>query len=181
MNPQAFQVSSAWIEASRVYKNYLQSLKQVHCIVEIGVDFGYSFFTLAKDYPNATVIGIDPYHDYGHWQQAREHVLRYLPDFKNARLIEMKSEGFAIEWKKPDVYCDIDILHIDGDHSLEGVTRDYENWAKFVRPGGAILFHDVEAFPESVGKFFHSLPEKKIVCAGCNLGILFKDGDIDEE
>jgi len=37
----------------------------------------------------------------------------------------------------------IDILYIDGDHRLEGVTRDYELWRDLVRPGGAIVFHDV--------------------------------------
>lgn len=181
MNEAAFQVPTAWREAAYAYRQHMGNLKQVHCIVEIGVDYGYSLFTLAKDYPNATVIGIDPYHEYGHWQDARNHVHRFLPDFKNVRLVEKRSEEFVLDWQKPDVYCDIDVLHIDGDHSYEGVKRDYENWARFVRAGGVVLFHDVEAFRDSVGKFFHSLPEKKIVCDGCNLGILFKDGDIDEE
>lgn len=36
----------------------------------------------------------------------------------------------------------VDVLHIDGDHSLEGSMRDYENYRRFVRPGGIIVFHD---------------------------------------
>jgi len=37
----------------------------------------------------------------------------------------------------------IDILFIDGDHRLEGVTRDFELWKSLVKPGGHILFHDI--------------------------------------
>jgi predicted O-methyltransferase YrrM len=36
----------------------------------------------------------------------------------------------------------VDVLFIDGDHSYEGVKKDYENWVKTVKPGGHILFHD---------------------------------------
>jgi cephalosporin hydroxylase len=37
----------------------------------------------------------------------------------------------------------VDILFIDGDHRLDGVTRDYELWRELVVPGGHIVFHDI--------------------------------------
>ena len=37
----------------------------------------------------------------------------------------------------------LDFLFIDGDHSLEGVTADYRNYAALVAPGGLIGFHDI--------------------------------------
>ena len=37
----------------------------------------------------------------------------------------------------------LDFLFIDGDHSLEGVTADYRNYAPLVAPGGLIGFHDI--------------------------------------
>lgn len=37
----------------------------------------------------------------------------------------------------------IDFLFIDGDHSYEGVAKDYEMYSPFVRPGGVIGFHDI--------------------------------------
>ncbi|MGH7345917.1 MAG: class I SAM-dependent methyltransferase [Candidatus Rokuibacteriota bacterium] len=42
-----------------------------------------------------------------------------------------------------------DFLHIDGDHSAEGVRRDVELYGPLVRPGGAMVLHDVagDAFP----------------------------------
>ncbi len=40
-----------------------------------------------------------------------------------------------------------DLLFIDGDHALEGVTRDLALYRELVRPGGVIAFHDVEDTP----------------------------------
>ncbi len=37
----------------------------------------------------------------------------------------------------------IDVRHIDGDHSYEGVDADYEMYSPLVRSGGLILVHDV--------------------------------------
>ena len=41
--------------------------------------------------------------------------------------------------------CDelVDFLFIDGDHSLEGVKLDDEQYGQLVRSGGIIAFHDV--------------------------------------
>lgn len=40
---------------------------------------------------------------------------------------------------------DVDFLFIDGDHSWEGVKRDFEMYAPLVRPGGLIALHDIVA------------------------------------
>ncbi len=37
----------------------------------------------------------------------------------------------------------VDFLFIDGDHSETGVAEDFENYRRFVRPGGLIAFHDI--------------------------------------
>jgi predicted O-methyltransferase YrrM len=46
----------------------------------------------------------------------------------------------------------LDVLFIDGDHSYEGVRRDYELYAPLLRPGGIVAFHDIVNGPrEYVG------------------------------
>jgi predicted O-methyltransferase YrrM len=46
----------------------------------------------------------------------------------------------------------IDLLFIDGDHTPEGVRRDFELYRDLVRPGGVIAFHDiVDGTPAFVG------------------------------
>lgn len=42
----------------------------------------------------------------------------------------------------------MDFLFIDGDHTYEGVKKDYELYSGLVRPGGMIGFHDIVDRPE---------------------------------
>jgi predicted O-methyltransferase YrrM len=37
----------------------------------------------------------------------------------------------------------LDFLFIDGDHSYEGVKKDFEIYSSLVRKGGIIAFHDI--------------------------------------
>lgn len=51
---------------------------------------------------------------------------------------------------------DVDVLHIDGDHTYDGVKADYYNYRDLVKPGGMIVFHDVEGIPD-VNRFWNEL------------------------
>lgn len=42
----------------------------------------------------------------------------------------------------------LDFLLIDGDHSFEGIDKDFRNYARFVRHGGLIVLHDTIADEE---------------------------------
>jgi predicted O-methyltransferase YrrM len=42
----------------------------------------------------------------------------------------------------------VDLLFIDGDHTYEGVRRDFEMYSPLVRKGGIIAFHDICPGPE---------------------------------
>ena len=49
-----------------------------------------------------------------------------------------------------------DFIFIDGDHTLEGVTADYNDYKEFARPGGIIAFHDiVEHQPYASNQVYH--------------------------
>jgi len=45
----------------------------------------------------------------------------------------------------------LDFLFIDGDHSYEGVKRDFEMYAPLVKEGGIVAFHDVCPHPPQTG------------------------------
>lgn len=178
----AFDCPSAWVGAGSEYKGALakviDNFDDVRCIVEIGVDYGYSLFTIARDFPKAKVFGIDSYTEYGTASVAKAHVLSNIAAFSNANLIQGDSAQVRKLWQLPENYLDIDILHIDGDHSYDGVKRDFDNWSNAVMPGGIVMFHDINAFP-SVRKFFNELGGKKIEvdCGGPGLGIWVKDSE----
>ena len=47
----------------------------------------------------------------------------------------------------------VDFLFIDGDHTYEGVKKDFEMYSPLVRKGGMIAFHDiVKGNPDLVGE-----------------------------
>ncbi|WP_237106454.1 class I SAM-dependent methyltransferase [Nonomuraea sp. MG754425] len=58
-----------------------------------------------------------------------------------------RSEQVARLWNTP-----LGMLFIDGGHSEEPVTRDYEGWAPHVLPGGALVLHDVFPDPADGGQ-----------------------------
>jgi cephalosporin hydroxylase len=41
----------------------------------------------------------------------------------------------------------IGLLHVDADHSYEGVRADFEHWAPHVVRGGLVVFDDVPSWP----------------------------------
>jgi MMP 1-O-methyltransferase len=58
-----------------------------------------------------------------------------------------RSEQVARLWSTP-----LAMLFIDGGHSDEPVTRDYEGWAPHVMEGGALVFHDIYPDPADGGQ-----------------------------
>ena len=58
------------------------------------------------------------------------------------------SPTLARAWTRP-----LRLLFIDGDHSYEGVSRDFAAWEKFVVPGGLVALHDVGGW-EGVTRFY---------------------------
>jgi len=80
---------------------------------------------------------------------------------------------------------ELDFLFIDGDHTYEGVRRDFEMYSPLVRGGGAVAFHDiVPGPPENVGgvpkfwsevrnRFKHLEIVKDWSQGGYGIGVLF--------
>jgi hypothetical protein len=48
---------------------------------------------------------------------------------------------------RPTWTMPVDFLFIDGDHSYDGVRRDWDDWTPLVREGGRVALHD--AHPEA--------------------------------
>jgi predicted O-methyltransferase YrrM len=115
-------------------------------IVEIGVAEGVSALALRERMaPNGTLYLIDPFH------LSRVRVLNFIKRTAR-RLVESSgraevvwlqqfSSDAAKTWDRP-----IDLLVIDGDHSEAGVQKDWDEWSRFVVPGGLVAFHDARLF-----------------------------------
>ena len=76
----------------------------------------------------------------------------------------------------------IDLLHIDGLHTYDAVKEDFDTWYPKVKPGGIVLFHDIQSRMKDFGvwKYWQELEEEYDETFGFNhgfgLGVLRKQG-----
>ena len=115
-------------------------------LVEIGVAEGVSALALRETMsPEGSLHLIDPYH------LSRFPALNFMKRVAHRAVescsrgkvtwIERFSHDAASEWT-----ASIDLLVIDGDHSDAGIQADWNDWSRFVRPGGVVIFHDACLF-----------------------------------
>ena len=68
----------------------------------------------------------------------------------------LEDEVIAIVGRSPNVsrhwHTPLALLFIDGGHTDEHVTADYEGFGPWVAPGGSLVFHDVFADPAEGGQ-----------------------------
>jgi cephalosporin hydroxylase len=145
----------AWLGLRPIFAQHTQAEHQAlqhwvcgrRQVVEIGVAEGASALALREAMANdGTLYLVDPFH----WSRmksinsvrraARAAVTR--SQRANVVWIEKFSYDAAADWTKT-----IDFLFLDGDHNQEAVWRDWENWHRFVAPGGYVAFHDAREFP----------------------------------
>ena len=130
--------SQLWVEEEQYLCQQSSLLGENSVIVEIGTAQGgsaYLFATSAK----ARNVSIYTY-DLSPSNEAFEN-LKGLN--ANVHIATKSSAMGAKEWprknKKP-----IDLLFIDGSHTLENVYLDFVSWLPYVKVGGKILFHDYD-------------------------------------
>ena len=115
-------------------------------LAEIGVAEGVSAMgireVMAED---ATLYLIDPFH------LSRLPALNFTRRAAH-RAIASQPRG-SVRWIQKfsheaaaDFDAALDFLMIDGDHSENAVERDWNDWSRFVRPGGVVVFHDARLF-----------------------------------
>jgi len=127
-------------------------------IVEIGVWGGKSLIPMAhalKTNERGVAYGIDPWDNLEsvdgmegvnyEWWNSIDHK-KILSDLE-IKIIQFDLESQIILLKTTSqlapIIPNIDILHIDGNHSEKSSTLDVNKWVPLVRKGGIIIFDDV--------------------------------------
>lgn len=91
--------------------------------------------------PDGTMYLIDPYTDntIGNVSFALRAARSLVEPVSRGRVQWLRgySHEAAREWSRS-----IDFLFIDGDHSYDGVRRDWDEWSPHVRGDGLIALHD---------------------------------------
>jgi predicted O-methyltransferase YrrM len=115
-------------------------------LVEIGVAEGVSAVALREGMSARAILTlVDPFH------LSRTPLLNFEKRVAR-RAVNHSSNGAVLwiekfsheavrNWKGP-----IDLLLIDGDHAGTAVERDWNEWSRFVVPGGIAILHDARIF-----------------------------------
>ena len=118
-------------------------------VVEIGTHRGGTLYLWARlARPDAILVSIDlPGGKFGGgYSPFRAPIYRrFAQERQKLHLVRANShaESTLVEAKRLLAGQPIDLLFIDGDHTYEGVKKDWEMYSPLVRSGGLIAFHDV--------------------------------------
>jgi predicted O-methyltransferase YrrM len=117
-------------------------------VLEIGTSHGGTLYVLAwAAAPDAVLVSADV----TRFSATRRWLYRsFARRGQTVTLICGDSHSDAIRDTIADAFGrdPIDVLFIDGDHSYDGVRRDFELYTPLVRPGGLVAFHDIVDGPE---------------------------------
>ncbi|EAA3799238.1 class I SAM-dependent methyltransferase [Salmonella enterica subsp. enterica] len=156
-------------------------------LVELGTHKGLSYFTFCQSMKENEIDGlcyaVDTF-------EGDEHTDKYDESVFNAVNGHNRQNYHGFSYLMRMFFNDalrhfnedsIDLLHIDGFHTYEAVSEDFASWYPKVRPGGIILFHDVQARLQDFGawKFWEEIRSQHETFTfnhGFGLGVLRKPG-----
>lgn len=116
--------------------------------VEIGIYEGYNSRLIAEMI-RGTLYGIDPFFANGFFKTSYQEKIatKYVADKKNVVFIK------KLSWDAlNDIPEGVDFIFVDGDHSFEGVKKDFEIFSKKLSQNGVLLFHDARQYEGGLPK-----------------------------
>lgn len=179
-------VFSTWVDHMPFAYDLIAAIRPQK-LVELGTHSGLSFFVFCQAMVEQNVDGIcyavDTWEGDDHTGAYGEDVFKSVnshcrENFRGVHyLLRMLFEEAAGKFDN----ASLDILHIDGLHTYEAVKSDFETWYCKVKPGGIILFHDIEARIKDFGawKYWQELEAEHETFKfnhGFGLGVLRKPG-----
>jgi predicted O-methyltransferase YrrM len=147
---QAFRVSIKPAQVKYEIAKLLEIVVELKpkVVLEIGTAGGGTLFlfTRVAD-PEAKIISIDLLGGYPRWKiplyksfsKEKQKIYLLRRDSHDPQTLEEVKRILGNE--------EVDFLFIDGDHTYEGVKRDFEMYSPLMRKGGIIAFHDICPHP----------------------------------
>jgi len=155
--PLRLHPETPWWNGHIPFLFLLFKLAQPHSCVELGVLRGTSFLAAcqaAKRFATGTkCYGIDTWlgDDHAGYYQGDamyEELRRFTADrFAACELIRSTFEAALRRFQDKSV----DLLHIDGQHSYEDVSRDFQTWLPKLSDRSIVMLHDTEVRERNFG------------------------------
>ena len=120
-------------------------------IVEIGVWHGVTTSVLRRAMSaNGTLWAVDPFPPGRLGFSLQRPIARAEVDrVRNGRVRWVRATGGdAAAIYRAEGGVAVDVIFIDGDHSYDGLVRDWRAWSPLVARGGAVCLHDSRSTPE---------------------------------
>ena len=136
-------------------------------ILEIGTANGGTIFSFARmGGDDAVLATVDlPNRAFGYgYPSWRARIYRSFPA-KGQKINLVRGDSHSNETfeevERVFGSSNVDFLFIDGDHSYEGVKKDFEMYGQLVKKGGVVAFHDIvdgdEEFVGGVPRFWSEI------------------------
>lgn len=183
---------SAWSGHFFFAYDLVRNLKPAR-IVELGTDYGHSFFSMAQAVVDskidAEMNAVDSwegdkharYYDSEVYESVQKVVSKHFAELK----INLHKKYFA------DAVNDfgdnsIDLLHIDGLHTYEAVKDDFDTWLPKMSKSGVIMLHDISQKKKDFGvyKLWEEIKAKYATMEfehSNGLGIVFMDEQVGKK
>jgi hypothetical protein len=161
-----FRPTSAWTGHAPFLKFLIPQLNP-KIFVELGTHNGFSYFTgcqsIVENNLSTKAFAVD------HWEGDAQAGL-FGPDvFKRVELQNYKFRKFSKLLKMTfddarSTFADetIELLHIDGFHSYDGVSHDFNSWLPKMSKNGIVILHDIHIRKDTyeVWKFWEEIKAK---------------------
>jgi hypothetical protein len=147
-------------------------------IVEVGSYRGRSAVALAAGVADAgrrtPIFAIDPHEEFvgalgGNFgaldRAAFYRTMLRSRAWRHVRLINLSSEVVTPGWDRP-----VGLLWLDGDHTYEGVRRDFRCWRPYLIPGAAVAFDDSTNRKLGPAQLIDELTDDGVLSAGRVVG-----------
>ena len=151
---QCFSYSDAFLQPVQVPEeitSLFEDVKKLNPkrVLEIGTCKGGTLYLWTRAaQPDATIVSVDLRSGKvsGSYSRLRTPIYRrFARRQQRLHLVRADSHQMDTLERVKQLFggSEIDFLFIDGDHTYEGVKRDWEMYSTLVRKGGIIAFHDV--------------------------------------
>lgn len=195
----AFRRFGGLIKPSQIESEFKQLFellekRKIKNFLEIGTATGGTLFLFSKIAdPTAKIISIDLPGGYFGGGYSAFKVPLYKSFARGNQKIKLIRKDSHLEetYNELKLFLDeehLDFIFIDGDHSYEGVKKDFYKYSGLLGQNGVIAFHDIAKGGELAGNVFQFWSEVKnnyanlefinnIDQKGCGIGILFLTND----
>jgi Chromosome segregation ATPases len=132
------------------FANDLIQAVRPELLVELGTHYGESYFGFCQAVSEHNVpcacYAVDTWTGEDHAGYYGEEVYAEVESYNRANydkfsyLLRTTFDAALSQFSSDS----IDVLHIDGLHTYEAVSRDFYGWLPKVKPGGIVLLHDIK-------------------------------------